>query len=144
MNNIFYPNKACYRRVAKSNNFSPSLCRKLGDNEYILQNATAYRIIPVWTPSKSGYYVIEANVDGEWKFLQGTCVKYSRPENKWFRNYDNAFNRCKKIARKFPEIKMNKLIHESGYAGYLYGHEDPKTIELEELIGILNYETYEE
>ena len=68
----------------------------------------------------SKYCVIEGWLDGKWHFLKGTDVLYSTPENHWFRDYKNAYNRCAKLARKFPEIGIHKLLFFSDCANYDY------------------------
>jgi hypothetical protein len=108
--------------------FDLKLARKV--NEQTLHDASKYRIIPFHT-SHYSCYLIEACIIEDitpdkqrWVPLLNTAVVYSTKNNKYYRNMENAWNRCKKIARKFPEIKMNKLICESGYAAMKYGSID--------------------
>lgn len=91
-------------------------------NSDIFNNATKYRIVVITTPGDAKYYIIEGYVNNEWKLIKGTSVMFSSDKCHWYRNYENAYNRCKKIARKFPEIKMKDLIYESGYASMIYGN----------------------
>ena len=112
--------KSWWRQYSKKYCFNVKNVRR--NNEYLLNNATKWRIVTISLKhTGSGMYIIEGFVDNEWKFLKGTDVMYSTPNNHWYRNYENAYNRCKKIARKFSEIKMNSLIFESAYASMKYG-----------------------
>ena len=126
-------NKAWWRSETKYYKFSPTRVRFISSNEELLANATKWRIVAVTVRSNAGYYIIEGYMNGEWKFLKNTDVHYSTPRYKWFRDCENAWNRCKKIARKFPEIKMNDLIKESGIASLMYGSSGYKTVNIEDI-----------
>ena len=126
--------KKWWKQETKKYKFSPSKVRLIGNNQYILSNASKFRIVSITTPGGfSGKYIIDGYVDGDWKFIKNTWVTYSTPDNKWHRDYENAYNRCKKIARKFPEIKMKNLIMESGVASMMYGSTGYKKVELKDI-----------
>lgn len=113
--------KKWWRKETKSYKFSPKNIRNIQSNENLLKNATKWRIVSIGVKNTYKYYIIEGFINGEWKFLKGTEVMYSTPYNHWYRNCENAYNRCKKLARKFPEIKINDLIKYSGMASMVYG-----------------------
>jgi len=122
--------KSWWRQHSKKYCFNVKNVRM--NNEYLLNNATKWRIVVIKLPC-SKCYIIEGCVNDEWKFLKGTDVTFSTPDNHWYRDCENAYNRCKKIARKFPEIKMNSLIFESSYASMKYGSTGYKNVELKDL-----------
>lgn len=136
MINKNYPDKKWWRSETKYYKFNPKLVRDR--NQDIFHNATKFRIVTIDTPGTSKYYILEGYVQkdvtpGEWKIIKGTDVMYSHDKCHWYRNCENAYNRCKKLARKFPEIKMNKLIYESGLASMMYGSTGYKTINIKDL-----------
>ena len=122
--------KSLWRQYTKKYCFNVKNVRK--NNEYLLKNATKWRIVSINTLCSSRY-IIEGLINNEWKILKGTDVIYSTENNHWFRNCENAYNRCKKLARKFSEIKINDLIYESALASMKYGATDYKYIELKDL-----------
>lgn len=122
--------KSWWRQYTKKYCFNVKNVRK--NNEYLLKNATKWRIVSIDTLCSSRY-IIEGLIDNEWKILKGTDVIYSTENNHWYRNYENAYNRCKKLARKFSEIKINDLIKESAFASMKYGVTGYKYIELKDL-----------
>lgn len=111
--------KKYWRKLTKRYCFSAKKVRR--NNEYLLNHAAFWRIVSIGIKNvNSKYCVIEGWLDGKWHFLKGTDVLYSTPENHWFRDYKNAYNRCVKLARKFPEIGIHKLLFLSDCASYDY------------------------
>lgn len=98
-------------------------------NYRLLRDATKYRIVVFKTTHYDcylieGYDPIKVNgveIGGTWKPIRGTAVPFKNEKQNYFRDYENAWNRCKKIARKFEQISMSDLIKQSGIASMKYG-----------------------
>ena len=129
---MFKVDKKWWRNETKWFKFSPKKIRWITSNENLLKNATKWRIVSVDLPFGK-CYIIEGYINNEWKFLLNTDVHYSTDDCHMSRNYENAYNRCKKLARKFPEIKMNNLIKESGMASMIYGSTGYKKVGLRDI-----------
>lgn len=99
-------------------------------NYRLLRDATKYRIVVFKTKYYDCYlleaydpnYINGVDICGEWKPVRGTVVPFMDEKQNYFRDYENAYNRCKKIAKKIEGISINDLIKESCIASLKYGY----------------------